>query len=122
MSPSGAQDKKTVREYREYGAIVGGALGTIVAIIAMGPNLAIWAFATDLRVFFCCTVGGIVMGYLAASLIHQMTCIAKQDLPDGNSDFGPSRHSHSDDYLDGTDISSAGLDSTGTSDWHGDNY
>lgn len=122
MSPSGAQDKKTVREYREYGAMVGGALGTIVAIIAMGPNLAIWAFATDLRVFFCCTVGGIVMGYLAASLIHQMTCIAKQDLPDGNSDFGPSRQSHSDDYLDGTDISSAGLDSTGTSDWHGDNY
>lgn len=122
MSPSGAQDKKTVQEYREYGAMVGGALGTIVAIIAMGPNLAIWAIATDLTVFFCCTVGGIVMGYLAASLIHQMTCMAKQNLPDGDSDFDPSSHRHSDDGLDGTDISSASLDSPGTSDWHGDDY
>lgn len=109
MIASASEDqhgKKVVREYRGYGAMGGGALGLMVAVVAIGPNLALWSASTDLVVVLSCAIGGAVFGCLVASL-------AKFFSRGG----GDALSCSTEGGFDARDASKGSVDETGASSW-----
>lgn len=66
-------EKRVVREYGSYGAIVGGALGLIVGVTVSGPHFSEWPASTLASVMLACACGGLIVGYIASKLASSST-------------------------------------------------
>ncbi|MGE5490628.1 MAG: hypothetical protein ACM31P_05015 [Actinomycetota bacterium] len=72
MAPTPANhdkhEQQIVREYGSYGAIIGGALGLIVGVVVTGPRFSQQPASITVSMLFACTVGGALVGYIAARI------------------------------------------------------
>ncbi|WP_298209764.1 hypothetical protein [Acidovorax sp.] len=61
--------QNTVGRYKIYGLFGGGVLGSVIGVLASGPNFFVWSPAQSIGVVAGLTMGMAVIGYFFAGLV-----------------------------------------------------